>query len=97
MADVLRRHAQLSDQDLIKLLRNRQIMLAGNANLKIFGRLDCAAGRRLKKYNRVFFSSTLEAVKQGYRPCGRCLKPDYLKWKNGSENYSVFSRCQGVS
>ena len=90
MADVLRRHAQLSDQDLIKLLRTRQNMFAGNARLKIYGKLDCAAGRRLKKHNRVFFSSTLEAVKQGYRPCGRCLKPDYLKWKNGSEDYSVF-------
>ncbi len=39
---------------------------------KIFGRLDCKSGLRMKKENRVFFLSWEDAIRQGYRPCKKC-------------------------
>jgi methylphosphotriester-DNA--protein-cysteine methyltransferase len=39
---------------------------------KIFGRLDCKSGMRMKKENRVFFLSWDDAVAEGYRPCKNC-------------------------
>jgi hypothetical protein len=44
---------------------------------KIFGRLDCKSGMRMKKKNRVFFTSWAAAVNAGYRPCKNC-KPTPL-------------------
>ncbi|MCE7072741.1 hypothetical protein LZG74_20680 [Dyadobacter sp. CY327] len=31
--------------------------------------------------NRVFFNSEKEAMSQGFRPCGHCMREAYLKWK----------------
>jgi methylphosphotriester-DNA--protein-cysteine methyltransferase len=56
-----------------KLVRAGKISFAGNKKLKIYGRLNCASGKRMKKSNRVFFSSQEEALRFGYRPCGSCL------------------------
>ena len=39
---------------------------------KIFGRLDCKSGMRMKKENRVFFLTWEDAVSSGYRPCKNC-------------------------
>jgi len=78
------RHTEISDEELIKKIRNGSICLGGNAKLKIYGKLDCTSGKRMKKENRVFFVSEQEARKQGFRPCGHCLKEHYKKWKNGS-------------
>jgi DNA/RNA endonuclease YhcR with UshA esterase domain len=39
---------------------------------KIFGRLDCASGKRMKKENRVFFLTWDDALREGYRPCKKC-------------------------
>jgi len=39
---------------------------------KIFGRLDCKSGMRMKKENRVFFLSWDDAIAAGYRPCKNC-------------------------
>ncbi|MFA6603843.1 MAG: Ada metal-binding domain-containing protein [Patescibacteria group bacterium] len=39
---------------------------------KIFGRLDCASGRRMKPENRVFFLTWDDAIAAGYRPCKNC-------------------------
>lgn len=58
-------------------------MIAGNAKLMIYGTLNCASGKRMKRENRVFFSSTLEAEQQHYRPCGNCMPGSYKKWKDG--------------
>ena len=49
---------------------------AGWAPGKIFGRLDCKSGIRMKKENRVFFHKLEDAVKQGYRPCRNCVPID---------------------
>ncbi len=50
-------------------------VLAGWKPGKIFGRLDCESGIRMKPENRVFFHSIEDAIAQGYRPCKKC-KPD---------------------
>lgn len=39
---------------------------------KIFGRLDCKSGMRMKKENRVFFLTWDDAMAAGYRPCKNC-------------------------
>ena len=39
---------------------------------KIFGRLDCKSGMRMKPENRVFFLAWEDAVSAGYRPCKKC-------------------------
>ncbi|MCF2493313.1 hypothetical protein NFI80_06605 [Dyadobacter chenhuakuii] len=31
--------------------------------------------------NRVFFNSEKEAMSQGFRPCGHCMREAYLRWK----------------
>ena len=68
------RHADLTDAELFTLLRSRAIALAGNRRARIFGRLDCASGKRLLRTNRVFFSTEDEARAAGYRPCQRCMR-----------------------
>ena len=45
---------------------------AGWRPRKIFGRLDCKSGMRMKRENRVFFLSWDDAVAAGYRPCKNC-------------------------
>jgi methylphosphotriester-DNA--protein-cysteine methyltransferase len=45
---------------------------AGWKKGKIFGRLDCKSGKRMKKENRVFFLTWQDAVNAGYRPCKNC-------------------------
>jgi len=67
------RHAHLTDPELFHLLRRGAIAFAGNRRLKIYGRLNCASGKRMKRENRVFFASKAEALAAGYRPCGHCL------------------------
>ncbi len=54
--------------------------------LKIYGRLDCpSALRYIAKgeyvQHRVFFADEETAIAAGYRPCARCMKEAYMKWK----------------
>ncbi|WP_295675479.1 Ada metal-binding domain-containing protein [uncultured Mucilaginibacter sp.] len=62
------------------LLDKKELTFAGNANLKIYGILNCSSGKRMKPENRIFFSSETEAIEMGYRPCGRCLVFAYKNW-----------------
>ena len=39
-----------------------------------------AAGKRMNREHRGFFSSAKEAQSQGYRPCGNCLQREYVQW-----------------
>lgn len=55
------------------MIRSRQIVLAGNKKLKIYGRLNCSSGKRMNIENRVFFMNEAEALERGYRACKRCL------------------------
>jgi methylphosphotriester-DNA--protein-cysteine methyltransferase len=67
---------------LRKEIKNRNISLGGNLSLKIYGRLGCNSGKRMKKSNRVFFRSKKEALELGFRPCGHCMKIEYKLWKD---------------
>lgn len=75
-------HIDLTQIDLKAKLKNGDIVFAGNRKLKIYGSLTCNAGKRMLKINRVFFTNEHEAISQGYRPCGHCMKTAYKKWKD---------------
>ena len=98
------RHSELN-QSLLKLVRKGEIKLAGNAKLKIYGSLHCRSGKRMKKENRVFFTSEAEAIQNGFRPCGNCMRktrnPISQKDENRSEPHKVatqfFILCFNVS
>ncbi|MEL6919217.1 MAG: Ada metal-binding domain-containing protein [Bacteroidota bacterium] len=76
-------HTDISDIDLRRKVKKKEICLGGNKKLRIFGTLQCKSGKRMQRKNRVFFSSEKEAWDNGYRPCGHCMRRDYQKWKNG--------------
>jgi methylphosphotriester-DNA--protein-cysteine methyltransferase len=78
------RHRELESGELHQKLKQHEILFAGNAQLKIYGRLTCSSGKRMLKSNRVFFVDEQEAIAQGYRPCGHCMKQAYKKWKDAT-------------
>lgn len=61
-----------ASRQLWRLIDQRQVQIAGNKKLRIYGALDCFSGKRMKKENRVFFSSEAEAIRNGYRCCKNC-------------------------
>ena len=67
-------HINISSEILRKLIRKGEIVFAGNKKLKIFGALSCSSGKRMKRENRVFFTSEAEALKEGYRACKKCMR-----------------------
>jgi methylphosphotriester-DNA--protein-cysteine methyltransferase len=75
------KHDDISSLNLFKKIKNKEIVLAGNKKLKIYGMLHCASGKRMKKENRIFFSNEQEALENGYRPCGHCMKSKYNNWE----------------
>ncbi|MFC0773497.1 Ada metal-binding domain-containing protein [Terrimonas alba] len=80
----MEKHTDIGDDELRVRIHNRSILLGGNSQLKIFGKLNCWSGKRMKKTNRVFFASKHEATDQGYRPCGHCMNKKYKAWKDGT-------------
>lgn len=62
------------------MIDKKIIKFGGNGKLKIYGRLDCSSGKRMKQENRVFFESEAEALSNNYRPCGHCMREDYQAW-----------------
>jgi methylphosphotriester-DNA--protein-cysteine methyltransferase len=74
-------HIELSSRKLKSLIDEGEIAFGGNKQLKIYGMLSCDSGKRMKKENRVFFTSAKKALNEGYRPCGHCMKAEYKKWK----------------
>ncbi len=66
---------------LAGLVRSGAVTLGGNGPGRIYGRLDCQAGKRMKAVNRVFFRDKTEAIEAGFRPCARCLAMEYKVWK----------------
>lgn len=73
-------HSNLTKTQLYEYVKNQKITLAGNSKLKIFGKLNCSSGKRMKKENRVFFIDENEALALSYRPCGNCLNKKYKQW-----------------
>jgi len=78
------KHQEITDDKLARLIKSKKIRFGGNVKLKIYGTLQCKSGKRMRRENRLFFATEKEAENNGYRPCGHCMKHDYLKWKNGS-------------
>lgn len=74
-------HAKITGTALRSKIRKQAICFAGNNALKIYGTLQCSSGKRMRKENRVFFISEEEALQNGYRPCGHCLREKFKKWK----------------
>jgi methylphosphotriester-DNA--protein-cysteine methyltransferase len=76
-------HTEVSREQLQSLIQRGDIAFAGNRKLKIYGMLTCGSGTRMKKENRVFFKDAWEARGLGYRPCGRCMKAAFERWRKG--------------
>ena len=68
-------------RQLAVFISTGQVLLAGNRRLKIYGMLQCVSGKRMKTANRVFFANEADAVALGYRPCGHCMRSEYLLWR----------------
>ncbi len=69
-------HITIASGDLLRKIRLREICFGGNARDKIYGRLSCSSGKRLKKANKVFFATETEARLNGFRPCANCLRKE---------------------
>jgi hypothetical protein len=67
---------------LRRMIRNKMITMGGNIPAKIYGTLSCSSGKKMKVENRIFFLDEAEAIAAGYRPCGHCMRAEYLKWKS---------------
>lgn len=68
--------------------------LGGNSKAKIYGRLDCTAAlSAIQKFpgsyekQRVFFADEKTALAAGYRPCGRCMRKEYLEYQKDPAQY----------
>ena len=72
-------HTEISDKELKKRIKQNEITFGGNLSLKIYGKLNCRSGKRMKKENRVFFQSEQEAITQSFRPCGNCMNKEFKK------------------
>lgn len=73
-------HSDIDKDTLRGKIEDLSIRFGGHAKLKIYGTLDCTSGKYMKRENRVFFASEEEALKQGFRPCGHCMKEAYRTW-----------------
>jgi len=82
-------HFEITQRELRSFIHNGTIRLAGNRALKIYGTLSCKSGKRMKKENRVFFMSQEEAIDEGYRPCGHCMKDEYRNWMEKREKSHI--------
>ena len=76
------RHDAIDDDDLRRLIFTGSVHYGGNRRLRIYVRLDCASGKRMKRASRVFFGDEAEAREAGFRPYGHCLRDDYARWKD---------------
>lgn len=72
----------MNDFEVKTGIKNKRLILGGNIKGKIYGKLSCTSGKRMKRQNRVFFASEKEPVEQGFRPWGHCMRSKYKKMKN---------------
>ena len=77
-------HSALTLTELRQRIKSGEIVLGGNRRLKIYGTLKCRSGKRMAVAHRVFFASEAEALADGFRPCGHCLRDKYRQWKANS-------------
>ena len=78
------RHIDITNVELRGRIKQGEIILGGNIKLKIYGKLDCPSGKRMKRESRIFFGSANEAIENDFRPCGHCLKVEYKNWRQGN-------------
>ena len=84
-------HIALGGNDIERRMQVRLLIAEGKIKYggyklkRIYGRLGCAMGKRMKVENRVFFISEAEALQAGYRPCGHCMKEAYHSWKHSTK------------
>lgn len=76
------KHPNISDKELRRKIKHQEVCFGGNKQLKTYGTLQCKSGKRMKRENRVFFATENEAITNGFRPCGYCMKGAYEKWKS---------------
>jgi methylphosphotriester-DNA--protein-cysteine methyltransferase len=82
-------HTELNTTELQRKIRQKEIKVAGNLKLKIYGTLRCASGKRMKKENRVFFKNEKVAANEEFRPCGHCMRESFLAWKAKYHDTSI--------
>lgn len=51
------------------------IAYIANKNSKVLHRWNCASVKKMKDKNKIPFSSSEQALKEGYKPCPKCMKP----------------------
>ena len=73
-------------RNLKDMIDSGQVSLGGNRQLKIYGKLTCSSGKRMQVKNRVFFYTEEEAVNEGFRPCGHCMRKKYMIWKTNAQS-----------
>jgi methylphosphotriester-DNA--protein-cysteine methyltransferase len=86
-------HGDINSKTLFRQIRNKEIGLAGNRKLRIYGKLNCKSGKKMKRANRVFFSNEEEAIKNFYRPCGHCMNEKYKVWKRSGLGQTFSNSC----
>ena len=74
------RHKRIDDSEVLKVIKSALIRYGGKRKQKIYGTLTCKSGKRMKRQNRVFFGNRKDAINNGYRPCGNCMKETYREW-----------------
>jgi methylphosphotriester-DNA--protein-cysteine methyltransferase len=74
------RHSDITASGIIRAIKKKEICFGGNLKLKIYGTLRCRSGKRMNKENRVFFLSEQQAIDEGFRPYGNCMKKEYTAW-----------------
>ena len=74
------RHNTIDDSEVLKAVKSGLIRYGGNREKKIYGTLTCKSVKRMKRQNRVFFENRKDAINNGYRPCGNCMKETYREW-----------------
>lgn len=80
-------HAELTDDQVRAMLKCGDIKFAGHKGYKVWGLLTCATGKKMKRENRVFFTSQEAAEKNGYRPCGSCQRAAFNRWKSQQKTH----------
>ena len=67
-------HRRLRPQRKAENQRHVKGSFVASRNSSIFHRVSCSSARRISASNRVYYKTAAQAVKDGKRPCKRCMK-----------------------
>ena len=84
ITDMMISHDALDDAALRRKILAGEIRFGGNHWLGIYGRLDCASGKRMKRSTRVFFAGEDAARAAHFRTCGHCMPDAYIMWRRAA-------------